>query len=79
MEKPSPHRLKGKIIRIRRGLAVYQTYASPYYFAHILDPRNQRYYGCLELHLIDAVLEDVASTAYICEAVVPSRYARPMS
>ena len=43
MEKRSPHRLKGKIIRIRSGLALYQTYASPYYFARILDPRNQRY------------------------------------
>ena len=38
-----PHRLRGKIIRIRRGLALYQTYASPYYFARILDSRNQRY------------------------------------
>ena len=38
-----PHRLKGKIIRIRRGLALYQTYASPFYFARILDARNQRY------------------------------------
>ena len=43
MPKLSPHRLKGKIIRIRRGLALYQTYASPFYFARILDPRNQRY------------------------------------
>jgi hypothetical protein len=43
MPKLSPHRLKGKIIRIRRGLALYQTYASPYYFARILDARNQRY------------------------------------
>ena len=39
----SPHRLRGKIVQIRRGLALYQTYASPYYFARILDPRNQRY------------------------------------
>ena len=43
MPKLSPHRLKGKIIRIRRGLALYQTYASPFYFARILDSRNQRY------------------------------------
>ena len=43
MAKRSPHRLKGKIIRIRRGLALYQTFASPFYFARILDPRNQRY------------------------------------
>ena len=43
MTKRSPHRLKGKIIRLRRGLALYQTHASPYYFARILDPRTQRY------------------------------------
>ena len=43
MPKRSPHRLRGKIIRLRRGLALYQTYASPYYFARILDPRAQRY------------------------------------
>ena len=39
----SPHRLRGKIIKLRRGLALYQTHASPYYFARILDPRAQRY------------------------------------
>jgi integrase len=43
MAKSSPHRLKGKIIRIRRGLALYQTHASPYYFARILDPRSHQY------------------------------------
>ena len=43
MAKPSPHRLKGQIIKIRRGVALYQTYASPYWFARILDPRTQRY------------------------------------
>ena len=39
----SPHRLRGKIVKIRRGLALSQTHASPYYFARILDPRTQRY------------------------------------
>lgn len=43
MAKLSPHRLKGKIIRMRLGLAIYQTYASPFYFARILNPRAQRY------------------------------------
>lgn len=43
MVQRSPHRLKGKIVRIRRGLALYQTHASPFYFARILDPRTQRY------------------------------------
>jgi integrase len=39
----SLHRLKGQIVRLRRGLALYQTHASPYYFARILDPRTHRY------------------------------------
>ena len=43
MVKRSKHRLKGKILKLRRGLAVYQTHASPFYFARILDPRTQRY------------------------------------
>jgi len=43
MTKRSPHRLNGRIIRIRRGLAIYRTHASPYYYARILDPRAQRY------------------------------------
>jgi hypothetical protein len=43
MTKRSPHHLKGKFIKLRRGLALYQTYASPYYFARILDPRSHSY------------------------------------
>ena len=43
----SPHRLKGKIIKIRRGLALYQTYASPYYFARILGLKNTLLQGPL--------------------------------
>ena len=43
MVKRSKHRLKGTILKLRRGLAVYQTHASPFYFARILDPRTQRY------------------------------------
>jgi hypothetical protein len=43
MAKLSPHRLKGKIVRVRRGVAIYQTHASPFYFARILDPKTHRY------------------------------------
>lgn len=43
MDKPSPHRLNGPIVKIRRGLAIYKTHASPYYFARILDPKTKRY------------------------------------
>ena len=43
MKTRSKHRLKGKVVRLRRGLALYQTHASPYYFARILDPRTHRY------------------------------------
>ena len=41
--KRSPHRLKGKIIKLRRGLALYQTHASPFYYARVLDPRTGKY------------------------------------
>jgi len=43
MVKRSPHRLRGEVVNIRRGLALYQTHASPFYFARILDSRSQRY------------------------------------
>jgi hypothetical protein len=43
MTRLSKHRVKGKIIILRRGLAIYQTYASPYYQARIRDPRANKY------------------------------------
>ena len=39
----SIHRLDGNIIKIRRGLAIYKTHASPYWFARILDPNTKKY------------------------------------
>src|SRR5664280_933148 len=39
----SIHSLDGKIIKIRRGLAIYKTHASPYWFARILDPNTKKY------------------------------------
>ena len=35
--------LDGKIIVIRRGLAIYKTQASPYYWARVRDPINKKY------------------------------------
>lgn len=43
MLKRTPHRLKGSIIKLRRRIALYQTHASPYYFARILDRRTGAY------------------------------------
>ena len=40
--KPSRSALKGEIIKISRGLAIYQINASPYWFARIRDPSSQR-------------------------------------
>jgi hypothetical protein len=40
--KPSKHALKGEIIKISKGLAIYQTHASPYWFARIRDPISKR-------------------------------------
>jgi hypothetical protein len=39
----SKHRLNGKIVKIRRGVAIYQTHAGPYYYARILDPKTGKY------------------------------------
>lgn len=42
-KKPSPHSLNGPIVKVRRGLAIYKTHASPFYFARILDRRSHKY------------------------------------
>ncbi len=39
----SPNSLDGPIIKIRKGLAIYKTHASPYWNARILDSKAQRY------------------------------------
>jgi hypothetical protein len=39
----SIHRIRGGIIKIRRGLAIYQTYASPFWNARILDSNAKKY------------------------------------
>lgn len=43
ISKRSRHSLDGEIIKLRRGLAIYKTHASPYYFARILDKRTKKY------------------------------------
>ena len=41
--KLSKHRLNGKIESLSRGVAIYRTFASPYWLARIWDPRAGRY------------------------------------
>jgi hypothetical protein len=43
IKKKSKHALRGAIIRIHRGLAIYQTYASPFYFARVLERHTGKY------------------------------------
>lgn len=44
MEKPpSRNRIVGEILHVHKGIAIYQTGASPYWFARIRDPRSKRY------------------------------------
>lgn len=43
MAKERSGALDGKIIVIRRGLAIYKTQASPYYWARVRDPINKKY------------------------------------
>ena len=40
---PSPNALKGDILRIQKGLAIYQVNASPYWYARIRDPSTKRH------------------------------------
>ena len=39
----SPNALKGGIVRIQRGLAIYLVNASPYWYARIRDPSTKRH------------------------------------
>src|SRR4051794_27061304 len=41
--KHSKHSLKGKIVKIWRGVAIYQTHAGPYSYARVLDPTTNKY------------------------------------
>jgi len=39
----SKFKLKGPIIQVLRGIAIYQTSASPYWYARIRDPKKKKY------------------------------------
>lgn len=39
----SKFKLKGEIIQVVRGIAIYQTGASPYWYARIRDPKKKKY------------------------------------
>ena len=41
--KQSKHSLDGAIITIHRGLAIYKTHASDFWYARIRDPKTRRY------------------------------------
>src|ERR1700733_7799511 len=40
---PSPNALKGEIVRIQKGLAIYQVNASPYWYARIRNQSTKRH------------------------------------
>ena len=50
----SPNALKGGIVRIQRGLAIYQVNASPYWYARIRDPSTKR-------HVVRSTKENVTT------------------
>jgi len=41
--KPSKHSLDGEIIVVHKGIAIYKTHASPFWFARIRDPSAKKY------------------------------------
>jgi len=43
---PKPHTkhsLDGPIITVHKGIAIYKTHASPFWFARIRDPQSRKY------------------------------------
>ena len=37
------HALDGEIIKVHKGVAIYKTHASPFWFARIRDPQAKKY------------------------------------
>ena len=40
---PTKHSLDGDIITVHKGVAIYKTHASPFWFARIRDPQAKKY------------------------------------
>ncbi len=40
---PTKHSLDGGIITVHKGIAIYKTHASPFWFARIRDPQAKKY------------------------------------
>ena len=40
---PTKHALDGEIIKVHKGVAIYKTHASPFWFARIRDPQAKKY------------------------------------
>ena len=43
VRKQTKHSLDGDIIPVHKGVAIYKTHASPYWFARIRDPQAKKY------------------------------------
>lgn len=78
MAKRSRNALVGNIVKLRKGVAIYKTGASPYYFARILDPRTGKYKvrSTKETSRLDAlnVAEKLASQIASDNAPAPKEY-----
>lgn len=78
MKKQSRHRQKGKIVKIRKGLAIYQTHASPFYQARLWDHRVGKYVvrSTGETSRIEArkVAEEIADNLFDRSAPAPREY-----
>lgn len=75
----SKHALKGDIITIRRGVAIYQTHASPFWMARVLDPNTKKYVvrSTKETARLKAreVAEELAADLAGAVKTVPKEYA----
>ena len=77
-KQPGRHRLDGDIIQVHKGVSIYKTHASTYYFARIRDPRTKKYIvrSTKETGRLAArsVAMEIADTVLRREPAIPKEY-----
>lgn len=77
-KNPSKHSLDGEIIPLHKGVAIYKTHASPYWFARIRDPKTKKQIvrSTKEASRITAgtVAEELARDILVREKAAPKKF-----
>jgi len=76
MKRPSRHALNGDIIKLRRGLAIYKTNASQYYFARVWHNKKYEVRSTKEVSTLNArrVAEEIAMDLRAVAPPIPRQF-----